>query len=107
MLKKIVSPCVISLCISEATLYGFEFINSRLGWALDLKSTDFLTIVAAGISVAGVLLALYGSNIVAVFSSRYSRAPSEVFNLFMSNFIINAGVKAVLLLYCVFVLLYL
>lgn len=96
LLKKIVSPCVISLCISEATLYGFEFINSRLGWALDLKSTDFLTIVAAGISVAGVLLALYGSNIVAVFSSRYSRAPSEVFNLFMSNFIINAGVKAVL-----------
>lgn len=94
--QQILLPAVLSICISELILYGLENINSCLGWSMDITATDFISIVATGIGAAGVFLALYCSNIAAVFSARYSRAPSEVFNLFMNNFITSAGVKAVL-----------
>lgn len=94
--KQILSTGIISAVVSELLLFVLEHLNYQMGWSVDIKSGDFITVVAAGISTAGVFLALYCSNIAAVFSARYSRAPSQVFDLFMNNFIISVGVKLVL-----------
>ncbi|WP_444196134.1 hypothetical protein [Dialister succinatiphilus] len=96
LLKHVFISALIALGVSVGILYGLEWANGLLGWALDIKASDFIAIVAAGISVAGVFLALYCSNIAAVFSARYSRAPNEVFDLFMNSFITGAGVRVVL-----------
>ena len=96
LLKHVFISALIALGVSVGILYGLEWANGLLGWALDIKASDFIAIVAAGISVAGVFLALYCSNIAAVFSARYSRAPNEVFDLFMNSFITGAWVRVVL-----------
>lgn len=96
LVRDVCISLAVSVGMSQAVLYILEFVNYSLGWALDIEASDFINIVVAGIGVAGVLLALYCSNIAAVFSARYSQAPEEVFNLFVNSFITGAGVKAVL-----------
>jgi len=97
LLRGVLVSFIVSLGFSEGLLYLAEVVNCLAGWPLDVKANDFITIVAAGIGAAGVFLALYCSNIAAVFSARYSKAPEEVFHLFMNSFVTSIGVKAVLL----------
>ena len=67
LVRDVCISLAVSVGMSQAVLYILEFVNYSLGWALDIEASDFINIVVAGIGVAGVLLALYCSNIAAVF----------------------------------------
>ena len=67
LLRSVLVSFIVSLGFSEGLLYLAEVVNCLAGWPLDVKANDFITIVAAGIGAAGVFLALYCSNIAAVF----------------------------------------
>ena len=56
----------------------------------------FVSIVIGGISVAGVILGLYCSNMASMFSSKYTNAPESINKLYQRDIVTNKCVKQII-----------
>ena len=62
----------------------------------DIDSTDFINILIALISISGIFLALFYSNIASVYSTKYYNAPREISQLFENEFVTSHYIKDII-----------
>lgn len=90
---ELVKDILFSLMISVVISLFLNYCLLNIPYWNTIEKYDFMNLLAAGIGVAGVILGLYSSNIISIFSARYIKAPDDIFQLFITNFATSAGMK--------------
>ena len=49
---------------------------------ITINSSDLLNYIIGGLGIAGIFLGLYGSNIMSIYSAKYTDAPKRIRELF-------------------------
>lgn len=68
--------------IIAAVLLAVDGLILKMEYFTELKGDAFIAVVIGCLSVAGVILGLYCSNISSIYSSKYANAPEAVSNAF-------------------------
>lgn len=86
------------LALSSIICISFIQIDKLI---LDITKTAaldnqlFLDIVIGGIGVSGVILGLYCSNTISIFSSKYTNAPESISKLYQQDILTNKCIKQI------------
>lgn len=79
--KKVVIGLIKGI-ITAFILLAIDRVILKVGYSTKIDDTVFATVVIGCLSVAGVILGLYCSNISSIYSSKYANAPKAVLNAF-------------------------
>ena len=70
------------------------FVDNK--WEITINNNAFFSFLLSGLSVAGIILGLYCSNIISIYSSIYVNAPTHVSELFQNDLVTNKSIKSII-----------
>lgn len=91
--------CIIALSflyLSDHLLNYFLLTKYKIIETINIDSSLISEFLTVGVSISGIFLGLYFSNMATVYSSRYANAPKNVRSLFENDFITNKSVNSII-----------
>lgn len=99
------------IVISKIIFWGiFAFILYKIDilvmskYTVNIQNKMYINILIAGMSIAGIILGLYCSNIASIYSTRYLNAPNSLSKMFEHDIVTNRCIKQIIS-YIIFVLI--
>ena len=90
------------IVISKIILWGiFALILYKIDilvmfqYPIIIKNEIYISILIAGLSISGIILGLYCSNIASIYSTRYINAPSSLSKMFEHDVVTNRCIKQI------------
>ena len=71
---------------------------------LEVDISTFVDVIIGGIGIAGIILGLYCSNIISIYSTKYAKAPDIIANAFRSDLLTKKCINGIVV-YIIFGLL--
>ena len=92
--KKILKQLVLNLLLIYIVFYvNNVFIGKFKAINIPIDLNLFANMILAGISIAGVFLALYCANLTSIYSTKYANAPDSVAVIFEDDILTNKNIN--------------